>query len=80
MSMMRCGNPGCGIELGCGCQIRKATDGQACCTACINKYQKSLEVSFTFSAPQIQPPVSNSPASLRRLLRTRQAVNNFING
>lgn len=39
--MAKCTN--CGKTLSCGCQKRKASDGKACCSACISNYETQLK-------------------------------------
>lgn len=40
---MKCLNPKCGATLGCTCKIRKASDGQSCCSVCIGTYEASIK-------------------------------------
>ena len=39
--MAKCSN--CNKNLSCGCQKRKASDGKAVCTNCVNSYEASLK-------------------------------------
>lgn len=36
--------PNCQTALGCTCQLRTASNGQACCTSCLYQYEQSLRV------------------------------------
>jgi len=44
--MSVCGN--CKSKLSCGCQRRKASDGQQVCANCITKYEKKKILSYEF--------------------------------
>lgn len=37
--MAQCLN--CRTNMGCGCNVRKASDGRSCCTKCIAPYEQS---------------------------------------
>ncbi len=38
---MKCSN--CGTNVGCKCSLRKASNGQMCCTKCIAAYEAKLK-------------------------------------
>ena len=40
--MAQCSN--CQSQLGCGCQVRKASDGASVCVNCLNAYEHKLVV------------------------------------
>jgi hypothetical protein len=33
----------CGKSITCGCQARTAKNGQACCSSCVDQYNKNLQ-------------------------------------
>jgi hypothetical protein len=45
--------PNCKTRLSCGCQMRKATDGNKVCTTCIGKYEAKLKISKAPKTPAV---------------------------
>ena len=52
--------PNCKATHGCGCQARKAADGKACCSKCVDEYNKGLK-SKPAAASNIGTPVKEIP-------------------
>lgn len=64
----------CKTQLGCGCQVRKASNGASCCSNCITAYENSLKK----PAP-VPPPVhsQNTAPSEIKVSYTPKAIDDL---
>ena len=54
--------PNCKAAHGCGCQARKAVDGKACCSKCVDKYNEGLKSKPAATANAETPVREASPS------------------
>jgi len=51
--------PNCGTSLSCSCKLRTASDGNQCCTKCLEQYEKGPK------KPQQAKKVQEKPTYLK---------------
>lgn len=68
--------PNCKATHGCGCQARKAEDGKACCSKCVDAYNKGLKNKPAAAVNKVEGPakdmIPRNPAPvINRIILTK---------